>query len=122
MMYYGCMDENMLMTTGETAEALIVRLSAQGFTVTKTELARWHRAGLLPRPLRRSLGRGRGMASIYPPGTADQLLALCTIHRSEKRFPYVAWHLWWEGYTIPLSSIQEFLEGARAQWQQGIEQ
>jgi len=112
----------MLMTTGETAEALIVRLSAQDFTVTKTELARWHRAGLLPRPLRRSLGRGRGMASIYPPGTADQLLALCTIHRSEKRLPYVAWHLWWEGYTIPLSSIREFLEGTRAQWQQGIEE
>ncbi len=110
------------MNAGETAEALIARLSSHGFTVTKTELARWHRAGLLPRPQRRSLGRGRGMISIYPSETTDQLLALCTIHRSEKRLPYVAWRLWWEGYTIPLSSIQEFLEGVRTQWQQGIEE
>ncbi len=111
-----------MMNAGETAEALIARLSSHGYTVTKTELARWHRAGLLPRPQRRSLGRGRGMISIYPPGTMDQLLALCTIHRSEKRLPYVAWRLWWEGYTIPLSSIQEFLEGVRTQWQRGIEE
>ncbi len=116
------MDENTLMDTGETSEALIARLSSQGFPVTKTELARWHRAGLLPRPQRRSLGRGRGMVSIYPPGTADQLQALYAIHRSEKRLPYVAWRLWWEGYPIPLSSIREFLEGARTQWQQGIEE
>ena len=121
-MYHGRMDENTLMNTGETSEALIAHLSSLGFPVTKTELARWHRAGLLPRPQRRSLGRGRGMASIYPAGTADQLMALCTIHRSEKRLPYVAWRLWWEGYPISLSSIQEFLEGARAQWQRGIEE
>ncbi len=116
------MDENTLMDAGETAEALIERVSSQGFPITKTELARWHRAGLLPRPQRRSLGRGRGMVSIYPSGTADQLQALCAIHRSEKRLPYVAWRLWWEGYPIPLSSVQEFLEGARTQWQQGIEE
>lgn len=122
MMYHEGMDENTSMDAGETAEALIAHLSSQGFPVTKTELARWHRAGLLSRPQRRSLGRGRGMVSIYPPGTAEQLQALCAIHRSEKRLPYVAWRLWWEGYPIPLSSIQEFLEGARTQWQQGIEE
>jgi hypothetical protein len=121
MMYYGHMDENKLMDAGETAEALIAQMSSRGFHVTKTELARWHRAGLLPRPQRHSLGRGRGMFSIYPQGTADQLLALCTIHRSEKRLPYVAWCLWWEGYPISIASIRHFLEGAREQWQQGIE-
>ncbi len=102
MMYYGYMDENTLMDTEETTEA-------------------WHRAGLLQRPQRRSLGRGRGMISIYPPGTTDQLLALYTIHRSEKRLPCVAWRLWWEGYPVSISSIRQFLEGARAQWEQGIE-
>ncbi len=110
------------MNTEETAEALIVRVSSHGFTVTKTELARWHRAGLLSRPQRRSLGRGRGMISIYPPGTSEQLLALCTIHRSEKRLPYVAWRLWWEGYEVPIGVIRSFLEGMCQQWQQGIEE
>lgn len=61
------------------------------------------------------------MSSIYPPGTTDQLLALCTIHHSEKRLPYVAWRLWWEGYPVSIASIRQFLEDARAQWQQGIE-
>lgn len=121
-MYYGSMDENTLMNREETTEAVIARLSSSGFTVTKTELARWHRAGLLPRPYRRSLGRGRGMISIYPAGTAEQLLALCTIHRSEKRLAYVAWCLWWGGYKVPIETIRPFLEETQQHWQQGIEE
>lgn len=107
---------------GETTDALIAHMYSHDFTVTKSELARWHRAGLLPRPQRYSLGRGRGMISVYPTGTTDQLLALCLIHRTEKRLPHVAWCLWWEGYTVPIPSIRQFLEGARAHWQQGIEE
>src|SRR5690242_4377144 len=110
MKYHGLMNENALMPAGETTEALIAYLSSHSFPITKTELARWHRAGLIPRTQRHSLGRGRGMISIYPPGTMDQLLALCTIHRSEKRLSYVAWRLWWIGYNVPLPSIRSFLE------------
>src|SRR5260370_42014632 len=89
MFAIGCIIESMsdLTIHGETAETLITSMQAHGFTVTRPELARWHRAGLLPRPERHSLGRGRGMISIYPHGTADQLLALCRINRSEKRLP-----------------------------------
>lgn len=99
-----------------------MHMSSTGFIITKTELARWHRAGLLPRPQRRSLGRGRGMVSVYPPGTTDQLLALCTIHHSEKRLPYVAWRLWWAGYDVPMSYAQQFLEEAAATWRRAIEE
>jgi hypothetical protein len=119
-MYYEGM--NNVILSGETTDVLIACMNAHDFMVTKSELARWHRAGLLPRPQRYSLGRGRGMVSVYPTGTADQLLVLCLIHRSEKRLPYVAWRLWWEGYPVPIPSIRQFLEGARAQWQQGIEE
>ncbi|HZU70929.1 MAG TPA: hypothetical protein VFA09_26875 [Ktedonobacteraceae bacterium] len=106
---------------GETAEALMTSMQAHGFTVTRPELARWHRAGLLPRPERHSRGRGRGMVSIYPHGTADQLLALCEIHHSEKRLPFVAWRLWWVGYDVPMRYAWQFLEEATASWRQGIE-
>lgn len=105
---------------GETADELITRMQAHQFMVTKTELARWHRAGLLPRPERRSLGRGYGMVSVYPPGTADQLLALYTFHQLEKRLPYVAWRLWWAGYDIPMSYARQFLEEAVDIWHQAI--
>src|SRR5437660_206239 len=65
----------------------------------------------------------RASASIrFVTATTDQWLALCIIHRSEKRLPYVAWRLWWEGYSVPTPSIRQFLEGARAHWQQGIEE
>jgi hypothetical protein len=105
---------------GDTADELITHMQALGFTVTRTELARWHRAGLLPHPQRHSLGRGRGMISVYPVGTANQLQALCEFHRAEKRLPYVAWRLWWVGYNIPFQYARQFLEEAKATWHRGI--
>lgn len=106
--------------SGETADELITRMQEHEFTVTKPELARWHRAGLLPRPERHSLGRGRGTVSVYPPGTVDQLHALCLFHRSEKRLPYVAWHLWWVGYDVPIHYARQLLEQAAAAWHRAI--
>jgi hypothetical protein len=105
---------------GDTADELITRMQVLGFTVTRAELARWHRAGLLPRPERHSLGRGRGMVSVYPAGTADQLHALCLFHQSEKRLHYVAWRLWWAGYNIPMHYAQQFLEQAVTTWRRAI--
>src|SRR5438445_768462 len=69
----------------ERADDLIALAKASGFHVTKTQLARWHRAGLLPRPVRRQgLGRGKGTISIYPAGTGTQLLALLVIRTRER--------------------------------------
>lgn len=114
----GCMKEHM----GESADALIASAASEDFTITKADLARWHRAGLLPRPQRHSLGRPHGMVSIYPPGTSRQVLALCRIHQSEKRLAYIAWCLWWEGYAIPVDLIRQFLEKTSEGWQQGLEE
>src|SRR5258708_37957549 len=118
MFAIGCIIGSMseLTTPGDTAEALMTSMQAHGFTVTKPELARWHRAGLLPRPERHSLGRGRGMVSVYPSGAAVQLHVLCLFHRSEKRLPYVAWRLWWAGYDVPIQYARQFLEEAAATW------
>jgi hypothetical protein len=118
-MYYRDMSKAFI--DGDTADELITRMQSLGHTVTRTELARWHRAGLLPPPKRHSLGRGRGMVSVYPVGTADQLQALCEFHRLEKRLPYVAWRLWWAGYDVSMISIWLFLEQANAEWGRGIE-
>lgn len=111
---------NELIPQGEKAEEMLAQMAVHGFTVTKSELARWHRADLIGRPARRSQGRGRGMASIYPAGTTKQLLALCEIHRSEKRLAYVAWRLWWAGYDVPISYARSFLDQAVATWQRGL--
>ncbi len=84
----------------------------RGYAVTGPQLARWHRAGLLPRPEQRSLGRGRGTQTVYPLGTRVQLLKLCEIHFGDrvKRLPHVGWQLWWEGYEVSFDLIRSFLQ------------
>lgn len=106
---------------GESAEELIAVAAAQNFSVSKPQLARWHREDLLPRPVRRSLGRGRGMISIYPLGTRERLLALCAIHREERRLPYVGWRLWWAGGEVPVHQIRVFMEEAATEWQSAVQ-
>jgi hypothetical protein len=88
---------------GESADDLISLAKAQGFRVSKHQIARWHRFGLLPLPQgRRFLGRAAGSQTIYPAGTGAQLLALLEIHAKERRLPYVGWLLWWAGYRSPI--------------------
>jgi hypothetical protein len=93
----------------ETAEQLLSLARAHEYEVTNAQLARWHRAGLLPRPQRRFLGRPEGSRSIYPAGTGRLLLALCAIRTRERRLPLVGWQLWWNGYDVPSEQIKSFL-------------
>src|SRR6185312_3198062 len=84
----------------EPSAELLARATAAAHHVSETQLARWHRAGLLSRPRRRSLGRGRGTQTLYRAGTGDQLLALCEIHKRHKKLETVGWQLWWRGFPV----------------------
>jgi hypothetical protein len=97
--------------SGETREELLALTKDRGYEVSAPQLARWHRAGLLPGPKQRSLGKGRGTQTVYPPGTEQQLLRLCQIHfdGEEKRLLYVGWRLWWEGYDTSTKPVRAFL-------------
>jgi hypothetical protein len=94
----------------ESREHVIAYASGLGYLVTPTQLVRWHRAGLLPRPSQRSLGRGRGTTTTYPPGTAAQVVALCQIKDDERRLDRIAFRLWWEGFNVDLAVIREQLQ------------
>jgi hypothetical protein len=83
--------------------------SSLGYIVSGPQLARWHRAGLLPRPRQRPLGRGLGTQTIYPPGTSVQMVALCQIKAEEHRLDRVAFRLWGEGFTIEPDVIRSLL-------------
>lgn len=50
----------------EKREDLLVLARQRGFTITTTQLVRWHRAGLLPRPRQLPLKGIRGTGSFYP--------------------------------------------------------
>ena len=94
----------------ESREHVIAYASGLGYPVTPAQLARWHRAGLLPRPSQRPLGRGRGTMTTYPLGTAAQVVALCQIRDDERRLDRVAFRLWWAGFTVDLAVIREQLQ------------
>jgi hypothetical protein len=95
-------------TEWERGDDLRAFAAAAGYSVTKEQLARWHRAGLLPRPETRHRVGERGTESLYPPGTAVQLVVLCQLHATDHRLGHVGFRLWWAGFTVEASVIREF--------------
>src|SRR5262249_25831116 len=87
---------------------------------TERQITRWHYEGLLPKPRQRSLGRGRGRETIYPIGTAKQLLALMSIRSKNRRLANIAWGLWWQGNVVEMELIRDFLVSAVSKWERGI--
>jgi hypothetical protein len=84
----------------ETSGFLLAQARKAGFPVKPEKLRRWQRRGLLQPVQRRSLGRGRGTESLYPPGSAKQLVALCTQIKKRRVLWDAAWAIWWEGYWV----------------------
>ena len=108
---------------GETVEDLIgwAADSEPAEEISHTQLVRWHRAGLLPRPKRRGLGRGKGTETYYPPGTWKQLEALLRAKREDRRLREIAWRMWLEGFPVEefirsdfTSSAEAFMEDLRS--------
>lgn len=97
---------------GESGHDLLSTAAGHGYSVSPTQLARWHRAGLLPRPRQRSKGRGNGTESLYPAGTGRQLLTLCRARQQVRSIDDLGWALWWEGYEVDLALVHTALKGA----------
>lgn len=92
-----------------TAQFMLDLATSRGFEITRTQLARWHRAGVLPAPRQRSRGRGRGTETVYPPGTGQLLLAVCEARKHRRKLDEVAWALWWAGNDVPSEPVRAFL-------------
>lgn len=97
-----------------TVDQLLALAAAEGFNppeITARKIERWRKEGLLPHPRRISLGRPLGTRSEYPPGTDQQLLALCRLRR---RFPHdldaVRFGLWYERYPLPIDDVKQSME------------
>lgn len=96
----------------QSTSEIISYLSQMGFSTTSRQIATWHRARLLPEPIKRALGRGRGSVSLYPRGTSQQAEAICkafTVKRM-RSMQSVGAHLWWEGYDVPTKFVRTELE------------
>ncbi len=89
-----------------TAEQLL----AVAPSVSPRQLERWRKQDVLPRPRTIHLGQGPGTCSVYPSGTDQQLLAVCRLYAKKRNTHHVRWHLWMEGYPIPLTAIRKTLD------------
>lgn len=105
----------------EKSVELLTLARQQGYPISALQLVRWHRAGLLPRPQQQPLKEARGTCSLYPPGTGEQLLLLCSLRTRERRFSHLAWQLWLAGYRVEYRIIRTQLQQATvriAHWMQ----
>ncbi len=106
--------------TGPTSDELIASAAAHGYTVSKRQLAEWHRAGLLPLP-KQEHGDRAGSTSVYPPGTTERLLTLCACRqRHRHNMSDVAWCMWWQGWAVPMHVVRGMLSQVAARWSKGI--
>jgi hypothetical protein len=111
-----------MVTEEERREAVIHGAAAAGYGVTPLQLARWHRAGLLPKPRQHPLGRGRGTETRYPPGTLLQVVALCRLREEERRLDRLAFQLWWEGFSIDVELVRAHLVGVASRFDREVQE
>jgi hypothetical protein len=90
----------------EKSADLLALAHHQGYALSATQLVRWHRAGLLPRPTQRPRQDARGTCSLYPSGTGEQVLLLCSLRTHERRLAHLAWQLWIAGYCVEYEIIR----------------
>jgi hypothetical protein len=102
----------------ETRAQLLDAAQAAGFKLSDPQLGRLHRAGLIPSPRTRPLGRGKGTTSEFPPGSTARLLRILEVQKAERtqKFSVIAWRLWWDdGGPLP-EPARELLAGTAVRW------
>jgi hypothetical protein len=91
---------------------------AAGLELSGPQLGRLHRAGLVPSPRTRALGRGKGTASEFPPGSTERLLSVLEVQKQQPRqkLSTIAWRLWWEDGGQAPAAARELLTGIATRW------
>jgi hypothetical protein len=114
--------------SSEKSTEVLTLARQQGYPISAHQLVRWHRAGLLPRPQQQPLKGVRGTCSLYPPGTGEQVLLLCSLRERERRLAHLAWQMWLAGYRVEDRLIRTQLQQATVrisrwmQWLAGFKQ
>jgi DNA-binding transcriptional MerR regulator len=78
--------------------------------VSAHQIERWHKAGLLPSPRHRGLGRGRGSVSDYPAGTVAQVRAILRLIEPHRNLEKVAVLLKLHGYDVSARACSRAIE------------
>lgn len=83
-----------------TRPELLAAVKRGGTTVTPTQLRRWCDVGLMPNPVRRGLGRGRGVVALYPTGAAWQASVIARALKQNRNLDDAGWTAWVLGFPV----------------------
>lgn len=86
---------------------LIQRLSEDGYSVTARQLQGWAAAGLIPKPEVRRMGRGKGVAALYPELVVPQIACLVEALAEHRCLDYARLVLWRAGYPVDVLGLFE---------------
>ena len=101
----------------QPADWIVKQASRQGATLSRRQLADWHRAGLIAKPDRQFLGGSDGTESIYPSGTVRQAIACAMLMKQFGSIERVGWELWIRGFSVPDQLWREPLREAHGMFQ-----
>lgn len=104
---------------GESADDVIANAAVGDETISRDQLVRWHREGLVDRPYVRHLGRGRGTETIYPPGTSARAVKVARLLRARRRVSDVGWLLWWDRVDVDEVVVRRHLDRVAEMWRKG---
>ena len=79
---------------------IVTYVASRGEIVSARQIVRWHQNGLLPRPTRVFLGRGKGTVSTYPIAARTQAVVIARALRDVRSFREVSWTAWVEGLPV----------------------
>lgn len=94
----------------ESADEVLQFARAAGHDPTRSQLVRWHKRGVIPRPRTRYQHGRRGLETLYPPGTARLVVDVCEIEVRRRGLETANWQLWWLGHDRDMAEIRSYLE------------
>ncbi|GEM_PF-3550476 len=90
-------------------EELLAAARAEGLELTREKLHRWRKAGLMPTPELRSLGRGRGRAARYQSGALAQALTIGALLTRSRDLDAARWLLFLDGFPVSMRHLRKQL-------------
>jgi hypothetical protein len=94
---------------GEAAAFVLAYAAARGWKLTRNQLERRHRAGVIARPEQHGRGRGSGTVSVYPSGTAALLVEGLELGGTRMPLRELAFELWLRGRPVPIEGVRAYL-------------
>jgi len=98
------------MPEGLTGTQLIAAARRAGYKMDEHKLKRLRDGGLIPRPDPRPKSGTVGIPQIYPPGTLEQLLAVCELRKQAWNFDELRVLVWWKGRWIDHTRLRPSLK------------